>query len=851
VTTCTCGCCAGTDRRTPTEVGNRPGLSAVTYRVGTHPELLASMIADLPTAGRGTDDTSDPDDDEGIRGPLAELTTRDRDDLSLALLDAWAVIGDILTFYSERLAQESWLRTATDRRSLQELGRLVGHRMAPGVAAQTHLAFAVTPPPDVPAAAKQEPGSAPPVTPPWVEVPVGLRVQSIPGPGQQPQTFETVAFVTARPEHNAIRASTSALHVPTTGDTTAWLAGGALGLRAGDLLLFVGDDILDDRWDVREIAAVQPEPAADRTEVSWVNPLGSTYPVKAAADDPDAYLLRERLDVFGHNAPSWSSMGFTFRSAYAGSDHATHDDWPAFQLSPASGQVVDLAGSHPGIVVGSWLVLVRPNYRELFRVAAVTELSRAQFAISGKVTRVTLTGGENFSLFDTLGAPREVSVWAVSDPVDLVDAPDPTPVDGSSIVVDGDLDDLEPGTTVIVAGRTTDGDEHAEVAVVDAVAAAGPGRRRIAFARDLDGTYVRDTVLVHANVALATHGETISELLGSGRGARTFQRFALAQGPLTHVEATTPSGTASTLEVRVNDVAWHEVRSHHGGGAEDHTYVIARAEDGGSIVAFGDGVRGARLPTGTNNVRARYRKGIGTAGNVGVGTLAQLLDRPLGLRGVTNPLPASGGAEPESAAEARRTIPQSVRTLGRAVSLLDYEDLALTFPGVRKARASVLPLPGGRTIVTTVALDPGTGANSSSRLENLATSFRTYGDPHVQVAVVEQHTERFRLALTVSLDPRHDDEVVLTALRDTLHRTFGFDHRELVEPVHASQVVAVAHSVAGIVGCRVDRLYRAGDPPQRLERLTARSPAVTGGVVLPAGLLLLDDDPLDWLQVAP
>jgi hypothetical protein len=851
VTTCTCGCCAGADRRTPTEIDNRPGLSAITYRVGTHPQLLASMIAELHTAGRGAVDASDPADDEGVRGPLAELTTRDRDDLSLALLDAWALIGDILTFYSERLAQESWLRTATDRRSLLELGRLVGHRMAPGVAAQTHLAFAVTPAPDVPPAATQEPGSAPPVTPPWVEVPVGLRVQSIPGPGEQPQIFETVAPVTARPEHNAIRASTSVSHAPTTGDTTAWLAGGALGLGAGDLLLFVGDDILDDRWDVREVAAVHPEPAADRTKLSWVNPLGSTYPVKAAADDPDAYLLRKRLDVFGHNAPSWSSMSTTFRSGYAGTGYATLTEWPAFHLSPASGQVIDVAGSHPDIVVGSWLVLVRPNYRELFRVAAVTELSRAQFAISGKVTRVTLTAGENFSLFDTQGAPREVSVWAVPDPVDLVDAPDTTPVDGSGVVVDGDLDDLEPGTTVIVTGRTTGGDEHAEVAVVDAVVAAGPGRRRIAFARDLDGTYVRDTVLVHANVALATHGETISELLGSGRGTRSFQRFALARGPLTHVEAATPSGTASTLEVRVNDVAWREVRSHHGAGAEDHTYVVARDEDGGTSVSFGDGARGARLPTGTNNVRARYRKGIGAAGNLGAGTLAQLLDRPLGLRGVASPLPASGGAEPESAAEARRTIPQSVRTLGRAVSLLDYEDLALTFPGVRKARASVLPLPGGRTIVTTVALDPGTGADPSSRLETLATTFRTLGDPHVQVAVVEQHTDRFRLALTVSLDPRHDDEMVLPALRETLGRTFAFDHRELVEPVHASQVIAVAHAVAGIVGCRVDRLYRAGDPPQPLQRLTAQSPAVTAGAVRPAGLLLLDDDPLDWLQVEP
>ena len=41
------------------------------------------------------------------------LKTRDADDFSIALLDASAVMLDILTFYQERLANESYLRTAT------------------------------------------------------------------------------------------------------------------------------------------------------------------------------------------------------------------------------------------------------------------------------------------------------------------------------------------------------------------------------------------------------------------------------------------------------------------------------------------------------------------------------------------------------------------------------------------------------------------------------------------------------------------------------------------------------------------------------------------------------------------
>ena len=112
----------------------------------------------------------------------------------------------MLAFYTERLAQESYLRTARERISLQELGRLIGYRLRPGVAAETYLAFALEPPPEVPAAASKDPGSAPPVTPATVTLEPGLRVQSIPGPGEQPQTFETVEEVEARPEWNAFAA---------------------------------------------------------------------------------------------------------------------------------------------------------------------------------------------------------------------------------------------------------------------------------------------------------------------------------------------------------------------------------------------------------------------------------------------------------------------------------------------------------------------------------------------------------------------------------------------------------------------------------------------------------------------
>ena len=457
------------------------------------------------------------------RPRLADLGTRDHDDFSIALLDAWAVTADVLAFYNERLANESYLRTARERTSLQELGRLIGYRLRPGVAAETYLAFALEPPPDVPAAATKDPGSAPPVTPATVTLEEGLRVQSIPGPGEKPQTFETVEEVEARPEWNALPASQTVSFVPGMGDTHAYLKGAALNLKPGDALLFAGVDIdvVPDHWDLRILSTVEADAVAERTLVTWDEPLGSAMWHVSPANPPQPFALRKRIDVFGHNAPLMSLISGT-------------GDW-TFALSSKSGNYVDLDGSHPDVIVGSWVVLSMPTYRELWKVKSVAELSRAAYATSGKVTRLELEGGENYDLFDD--KVRETTVFAVQEAFDFADAPDASDVGGATIDTDVDVSEMRPGRRLLVRGTTTAGAEHTEDAVVKSVQALG-GRWRIELEGDLSTAYERASVIVHGNVALGTHGETVQQLLGSGRASSPFQRFTLAHEPLTYRQST-------------------------------------------------------------------------------------------------------------------------------------------------------------------------------------------------------------------------------------------------------------------------------------------------------------------------
>ena len=208
---------------------------------------------------------------------------------------------------------------------------------------------------------------------------------------------------------------------------------------------------------------------------------------------------------------------------------------------------------------------------------------------------------------------------------------------------------------------------------------------------------------INANVAAATHGETVREPLGSGDAAVPYQHFTLRQPPVTYIGADTPDGSASTLKVYVNEVLWQEVPFFYGHGPTERIYITRQDDEGRTTIRFGDGLSGARLPTGQNNVRAEYRKGTGLGGLVQAGQLSLLMSRPLGLKGVVNPEAAQGAEDPESRDDARTNAPLTVLTLERAVSLQDYEDFARTFSGVAKAQAVWVWDGRKRSIFLTVA----------------------------------------------------------------------------------------------------------------------------------------------------
>jgi hypothetical protein len=865
-----CGCCDGIAGETPQGLDNRQGLSAVAYRIGDHAQFRASVHASLSLQKFA---------------PLARLRTRSDDDFSIGLIDAFACAADVLTFYQERIANESYLRTATERTSLQELGKLVGYRLRPGVAAETLLAFALETPPTPPATLPPEPGNFVTGLPQGIRLDIGLQVQSVPGPGEKPQTFEIVEpLADARPAWTAMRPWMSEPHFPGRNETEAWLAGTAVNLKSGDALLFVGSEFFNDptsdHWDFRLVTAVEPDRANDRTRVTWARGLGSFDPFSNPAAQPAVYALRKRAAVYGHNAPLWRSMSSQFRTDYVAKFPGVIDggEWPNFHLSSdasASGGSVDLDTVQAEISADipdaadparrSLVVLAKGGFNrpdenfppgtfvELYRVTGSTEVSRQEFALSGKVTRLALAGENLNRVFRD--QVRQTSVFAKSEFLPLAERPVLDTVTGAMIPVAVSADGLLPGRRLLVRGRRAKKKEIVirQATLVAAHAETNPAHCRLEIDPPLANMLERDSVVVHGNVVPASHGETVSQILGSGNGGAAFQRFELKQLPLTYRAAATETGARSELTVRVGDVAWAERPTLFGAPPTERAYTLDVDEQGRNFIVFGDGTRGARLPSGVNNVRATYRKGIGKDGNVAAEKLTQLITRPLGLKSVSNPLAAQGGTDPEPASAARQSIPLTTRTLGRAVSLLDYEDFARGFSGIAKAQAQVLQLTAGPTVAITIAGPDGAALTEASPVWiNLLGALRQNGDPHVAVILLGAELSTFHIGLQVKRDPAFDAKALLSAVEAALRARFAFASRELGQPVQQSEVIAVAQAVPGVVAVDITHLFGGTEPSAQTSeskqvRLLASRMRVDAGVARPAELLTLDPGPFTLL----
>lgn len=783
-----CDCCDGRRKLTPVSLENQPGLDQIAYRVGTHASFKATMLTSIAEQSR-----------------LRQLTTRQDDDPSIALIDGWASVLDVLSFYQERIANEGFLSTATERRSVLELARSIGYELSGGVAANTYLTFTV-----------ESPRQSTPETnlqlqsqiPDPVIVEKGTKVQSIPGPDELPQIFETSERLEARSCWQDMKVIPDK-PITLKGMKELFLKGLYNTLKTGDYLLLVtktankNSELTISTMQTLRIVSIKLVTSA------WLEQVKQEYTQltldgNIRFEPTDVYLWRVQAKHFGYNAPDWKSMPTSFKDGYPGSN-ANKPEWPSFNISVNIS--CELDNYYPQIVKGQYLLLKYDSTEILSTIHQAVEITKSDFTLTSKSSRITyqdILCGSPSNYDDINNKRREIVVFADNLKLELLGYKYKKEILNNSLSINKTSVSLRPGQLISIIGSDVQsGKTQGEVCKILYVTQSKNDFTTLTFEKPLIYKYLPESVSVNGNVVPATHGESKVEVLGGGDASQPFQRVMLKQSPLTFVPASTPSGSATTLSVRVNDILWEEVQSLYQQPPDKKCYITRMSDDGQVTVQFGDGINGARVPPGNENIKAEYRTGIGLEGQVKAGQLSMLLTRTNGLKDVINPTAPTGAEDPEKLDQARKNAPMTVLTLDRIVSPQDYEDFALAFAGIAKAKVALLTS-GEQTIVhlTVAAPQAKIIPTDSATLRQLKEAIDQARYPRHRVvidSITESSIKRFGFSARLLIESSYIAEKVELEVRSLLLRAFSFESRQFGQSVSESEITSIVQRVKGVV----------------------------------------------------
>lgn len=768
-----CACCSAPSPRAPAEITNRPGLSRIGFRIGTFATFREAMLEAI-----------------AAESTLAALTTRESDDYAITVLELFAAVGDVLSFYNERIANELFLRTANERDSLLRLVRLIGYQLRPGLAATGLLAFSL------------DAGAE-------TRIRRGLKVMSVPGQDERPQTFETLEQITAHGDLNALAAFAPpvAFNAFAQGQASAPLTAYPEPLTQGDTIIFYGGSTIEEKKvEKRELL-----PSGER--------LSFSPPVQAAgwtSATASAEKVERRLRFFGHNLSATYHV-FTPDPTVAPDKRWTTKTDPVnftagVQPYPLDARYDDL---RPGARL---LIDAGPSAspRFLLRTVTATHDQHASFGgTSATITHVTL----NTDL-GAIADRRQARVYQLASRNIQFRAFDyPASLTGGQVAIRfaaGQTDKSPGGLAQLAKGRRilleSGAIKHVTTVTATELYASTPGAPAdhllVDFIPLLPQAF--GATLLKGNIAQASHGETQpDETLGNGDATRAFQKFRLSRAPLTYLATSTSLTGEAELQVRINGELWKQVPSLYGRRSTERVYTARRTDPGDTILTFGDGRTGARIPTGAMNVVARYRKGIGLEGRMKADQLSTPLERPVGLRAVTNPFAADGAADPETRDDARGAAPTTVRTFGRIVSLRDFEWLATASGLVSRAYVTWVWHELQRAVHLTVAAAEGAPL-SPTALTTLYSALTAARDPNRRLFLANLMRVPIVVKARILPDPAFEPDKVLENARAALQALFAFETVPLGVAAHASHIYAAAQAATGVRAVGLDIFHLKG-----------------------------------------
>lgn len=701
---------------------------------------------------------------------LANWRAREGDDFGVMIVEWWAYVLDVLAFYSGEIANESYLRTAQRDASLKRLVELIGYTPKPAMAASATLALI--------ADAGQP-----------VSLPAGSAFRSDAFGNAAPQVFETSADATVDATLN--NWSIAPVRRETFGDGPLMLEVNGAAARAGQIVTIETAAGLQAArvvtleqiamLDGRDYAApkLDPAPIIDPTQTldgialsamalsAGMNAFAGASAVVSDGDQTtlvlDAIYPQLRVGAVVVLAESDTGRLHGFRVQAVGVSNQTvlpaanEESGPA--LAPFTSVVLDAVG--PDWVSNSDVAGFTLHFRAV-PVGVVTRAAELRLGLSDIQGGVRLVGPTEPLRRPTQG---EIALW-----------------------------DAQAAGALVAANVIEDG---AGTATLTPLAGAKP------FAN------LRTPVEAFGNIVAVTRGESVEEVLGVGDGTTAFRTFRLKKAPLTYLPASgPPNGRKSTLEIWVDGSRWTEVQSFFTARSNDQVYTVRQTVDGETDVSFGGLGAGQPLPTGAS-VTARYRFGAGAA-SPPAGAITQLARPVKGLRRALNPLAAFGGDDGDAPEAIRTAAPDSALSLGRVVSLIDFEAAARAYGGVVNAAAFMSWVEREQRAAATVWIIPQTSDEAEQTRAALEAHLRAISAYDAPVSVAVAAPSPVALSFDVETAADRDPASVKDAAATMLEAFLTLESIPIGAPLFRADILAVLRIVEGVETVRA--LFVDGAP---------------------------------------
>jgi hypothetical protein len=732
----------------PRVVANAPGLRRIAYRAG---DFLTFRHALLSA--------------RAVEQQLASWRPGAAGDLAVQLVEWWAYVADVLTFYNERAMSAALLRTAEENEDLRNLVRILGYRPRPAIASTGIVAALVS-------------GTK------AVTLPLGLKLESKPGPGKQPQTFELEADTAVTPP-----AAIAVDPKPTGAFTTAsglLLRGVVKSIVANEMLLLVPR-----QWD---------GVTANRAVVT----------VRAVTTETDARGNRNtRITVDAAAAVTGNVSDFRLlRSVQSARTRPG--------INAIKADTVFLSSLYRDIQIGMPLVIDHPGtpvsivrvsaYSETLYYANGTDAELKDPPLTSPLTPpvpvlatvLTIANGPT-DLTSKEEAAKTIVRFDWRDAAELTATPQAMLQGSSPLVIPSSAVETLAAKSLFVEDAGGGGAVASATTQTDGIQLAG-----------LDAAAVFQAPLrLLTNMVPVSRGKTVpSEVLGSGDASLANQDFVLKKAPVTYLPAAdSRSGElyGSTIRLYVDGLEWHEVSQLFGQAAAARVFVTWEDAEEKTHVRTGDGITGARLPSGRNNITATYRYG-GGAQVPDAGSLTVIVDPWPGLKSFRNPVPVGGGSDPDAADRLSTLAPRSVLTFGRAVSAADFEVIAGAAPGVARVRSywSFNAAEQRERLTLYVGDD-------AAAVESAHTAIAAAAESDDTLVLLARGVE-LDITLQLLIDPDRLAADVEEAVRAALTTFFSAAAVRIGAGIYRSAIHAACLAVPGVTAVRELAIEREGIP---------------------------------------